>query len=304
MSAETGLLSIAAVERDTGLSKDTLRVWERRYGFPQPRRDALGERAYPREQVEKLRLLKRLLDGGHRPGKLVTLDLATLQRLSQGPVGDAVVLELDAAYLEVLHAHDVTGLRRQLHQALLSLGLERFVTEHVAPMNLAVGQAWMHGTLSVAQEHVYTEALQLVLRQAIGSVPEAAAEAPRALLATLPQEDHGLGLLMAEALLSLHGCHCLPLGVRVPLDDIVRVAALARVDLVALGFSSGFNPLQALAALAELRRRLPPQVAVWAGGSNAGLRKGLPPGVLAIPEIGAVPRLLKTVRPSGVAIDP
>ena len=33
-------LSIAAVERDTGLSKDTLRVWERRYGFPAPQRDA------------------------------------------------------------------------------------------------------------------------------------------------------------------------------------------------------------------------------------------------------------------------
>jgi DNA-binding transcriptional regulator YiaG len=40
-------LPIAAVERDTGLSKDTLRVWERRYGFPQPARDGAGERLYP-----------------------------------------------------------------------------------------------------------------------------------------------------------------------------------------------------------------------------------------------------------------
>ena len=35
--------SIAAVERDTGLSKDTLRVWGRRYGFPTPTRDTTGE---------------------------------------------------------------------------------------------------------------------------------------------------------------------------------------------------------------------------------------------------------------------
>jgi len=34
--------TIAAVERDTGLSKDTLRVWERRYLFPVPGRDAHG----------------------------------------------------------------------------------------------------------------------------------------------------------------------------------------------------------------------------------------------------------------------
>ena len=50
-------LSIAAVERDTGLSKDTLRVWERRYGFPLPGRDGIGERAYTLEQVEKLRVI-------------------------------------------------------------------------------------------------------------------------------------------------------------------------------------------------------------------------------------------------------
>jgi len=64
---KTLTLSIAAVERDTGLSKDALRIWERRYGFPTPQRDGSGERAYPLEQVEKLRIVKRLMDGGHRP---------------------------------------------------------------------------------------------------------------------------------------------------------------------------------------------------------------------------------------------
>ena len=52
-------IGIAAVERDTGLGKDTLRVWERRYGFPKPERDAQGERAYPLAQVQRLRLLRR-----------------------------------------------------------------------------------------------------------------------------------------------------------------------------------------------------------------------------------------------------
>ena len=70
-SAKPVSLSIAAVERDTGLSKDTLRVWERRYGFPLPHRDALGERSYPFDQVERLRTIKRLLDAGHRPGRVV-----------------------------------------------------------------------------------------------------------------------------------------------------------------------------------------------------------------------------------------
>ena len=67
------LWSIAAVERETGLAKDTLRVWERRYGFPTPSRDAFGERVYPLQQVERLRVLKRLLDVGWRPGRLMKM---------------------------------------------------------------------------------------------------------------------------------------------------------------------------------------------------------------------------------------
>ena len=58
-------LGISAVERDTGLSKDILRIWERRYGFPNPTRDQYGERLYPAEQIEKLRIIRRLMAAGH-----------------------------------------------------------------------------------------------------------------------------------------------------------------------------------------------------------------------------------------------
>ena len=81
-SARPLTMSIAAVERDTGLSKDTLRVWERRYGFPTPERDASGERSYAFEQVARLRTIKRLLDIGHRPGRIVPLAPEDLERLS------------------------------------------------------------------------------------------------------------------------------------------------------------------------------------------------------------------------------
>lgn len=293
--ASSGALPIAAVERDTGLSKDTLRIWERRYGFPQPLRDAFGERTYPPEQVEKLRLLKRLLDSGNRPGKLVALPLAELQRLGQGAAraGASEGGGPLAAYAPLLETHDVAGLRRRLRQALLGAGLEPFVTSHLAPLNVAVGEAWMHGALTVTQEHVYTEAVQLVLREAIGSIPEPPPPAPRVLLATLPQEPHGLGLLMAEALLSLHGCRCVSLGVKVPLDALVSAAELTRAELVALSFSGSFNAAQVLAALQELRRSLAPGTALWAGGSNLALQRKLPEGVQPVTDIGLVPHLLK-----------
>ena len=286
-------IAIAAVERDTGLSKDTLRIWERRYGFPLPLRDAQGERAYPADQVEKLRLLKRLMDAGHRPGKLVGLPVEALRNLGQEArtPGEAQS-SLAAPYAALLRGHDVGGLRRQLQQAMLALGLERFVTEHVAPLNAAVGEAWLRGEISVAQEHVYTEAVQLVLRQAIGSMPEPTGPAPRILMATLPQESHGLGLLMAEALLSLQGWRCISLGVKVPLEDIVVAAGLIGADIVALSFSASFPVTQAGASLQELRRRLPAATAIWAGGSGLALRRRLPEGVLGVPDIGLLAHLV------------
>ena len=78
-------LCIAAVERDTGLGKDTLRVWERRYGFPKPDRDAKGERLYPADQVEKLHIIRCLLDRGQRPSKVVGASTEELRAMLEVP---------------------------------------------------------------------------------------------------------------------------------------------------------------------------------------------------------------------------
>ena len=64
----TPSFNIGAVERETGLSKDLLRMWERRYGFPQPVRDPHGDRRYPIAQVEKLARLHEEAGGGGDTG--------------------------------------------------------------------------------------------------------------------------------------------------------------------------------------------------------------------------------------------
>ena len=55
------VLNISAAERETGLSKDVLRMWERRYAFPKPGRDENGVRPYSIADVGKLRAIKRLM---------------------------------------------------------------------------------------------------------------------------------------------------------------------------------------------------------------------------------------------------
>src|SRR5215510_16216590 len=79
-------LNISAVERESGLSKDVLRMWERRYGFPKPSRDDNGERRYSVAEVAKLRAIKRLMDVGLRPGKIIRHSLDELNALAEGKV--------------------------------------------------------------------------------------------------------------------------------------------------------------------------------------------------------------------------
>jgi methanogenic corrinoid protein MtbC1 len=288
--------TISDVERDTGLAKETLRVWERRYDFPRPERDTFGERVYPSEQVVKLRLIKRLIDLGYRPGKVIGYNADELQALAQKTAagrkdeGTRADPELPA-YLELCKAHQMEAFRRKLTQAMLVMGLKNFVVNLVAPLTTLVGEAWACGQFAVFEEHLFAESVQIVLRSAVFSVPQvsysSASPRPRVLLTTLPQERHGLGLLMAEAMFAAEGAHCIPLGVQTPLPDIVEGARVMQADIVALSFSATMNPRHVNDSLRELRARLPAQAEIWAGGSNAALRKR-PPNYVCVCELAEI----------------
>jgi methanogenic corrinoid protein MtbC1 len=272
MSKVTSItLDIAAVERETGLSKDVLRAWERRYGFPAPQRDANGERCYPVWQVERLRLMKRLMEQGYRPGRLAALPATALggQPRRQTPC-PAPAPRSNGRTIEQLLATVKTnpaGFHRSLQHELTREGLERFVEHIAAPLTAAVGQRWEDGSFDVFNEHLYTEETARVLHQAIAALPRGG-HAPRILMTTLPGEPHGLGLLMAEALLALDGAACMSLGTETPLLDIVRAAAAYDTGIVALSFSTAYPPRRIGAALKQLRLALPTGTALWAGGGG------------------------------------
>lgn len=291
--------NIAAVERDTGLSKDVLRVWERRYGFPVPARDVNGERLYPAEQVERLRQIKRLMDQGHRPGKLLAAppeDLAALApRRARSAVMPASGLEGDLAdLLALVKRHDAAGYAQAMQQRLARQGLQRFVQDTVAPLTHRVGEAWEDGSFEVFEEHLFTELTKRLLRQTIAALPSGRGT-PRIVLTSVPEEQHVLGLLMVEALFTLEGAECIPLGTQMPLLEIVRAAGAHRADVVALSFSSAFPHRQTGALLEQLRAMLPAEVALWAGGQGVA-RLATATGTALLPSLDAALDALQAWR--------
>jgi len=265
--------NISAVERDTGLSKDVLRMWERRYGFPVPDRDSNGERNYPAEQVERLRLIKRLMDAGHRPGKLIATptdelsQLAPRRQLPSGAQANAGAAADLGELLALIKRHDGAGYQQAMQQRLARQGLQHFVQDTVAPLTRHVGESWEDGSVEVFEEHLFTELTKRLLRQALSTLP-GGKRSPRIVLTSVPDEPHVLGLLMAEALFALEGAECIPLGTQMPLLEIARAANAHRADIVALSFSVAFPQRQIPGLLQQLRMVLPPAVALWAGGGG------------------------------------
>jgi len=296
--------NISAVERETGLSKDVLRMWERRYGFPKPARDDNGERQYTAAETDKLRAIKRLMDVGIRPGKIIALSLDELNAMAdaRAPLrGPAHSGSSDQDVVGMLRGHDGAALSQALARWLMRDGLTRFVLDTLVPLTRVVGDAWMRGELQVFEEHLYTEEVQNTLRGAINALPRHAGH-PRVLLTTLPSEQHALGLLMVEALLVPEGAHCVSLGPQTPLDEVRRAAVAHGVDIVALSFSGAFPVRHATESLARLRRHLPPGVALWAGGEmTRRVRKTLA-GVLLLPDLAASVTALRSFRTHAPAL--
>jgi len=243
------------------------------------------------------------MDAGHRPGRIIGLPIETLQQLAaQAAESPRAGTELRTAehedlqrYVELTKAHEVEALRRALSQAALRMGLDRFVMEVAAPLNRMVGEAWARGYFEVFEEHLYTESMQVVLRNAISTIP-AASSRPRVLLTTFPNESHSLGLLMVEALLALEGCRCLSLGVQTPIWDIVLAATSQNADIVALSFTASLSPNMVLDGLAELRTKLPRSTELWAGGQSPILLRKPPEGVRVMRELQDIPEALKRWR--------
>lgn len=287
-------LPIGAVEKETRVSKELLRMWERRYGFPSPQRDAAGDRMYTREDVEKLKLIRHLIDRGFRPGRLMGLANADLTELQNGSAAIAapIISQTPAAgpgeeLVAILRRRDVDTLRRWLSRQLSEHGLRWFITQTIREANMAVGAAWARGELVIHEEHLYTEQVQMLLRQSLYHLYPSA-RTPRVMLTTAPDEPHMLGLLMAEVMLRLEQCDILSFGTEMPLTDIVEAAEAHSVDIVALSFSGAYGEANARRTLVSLAAMLPRHMTIWAGGAGVANLDDIAPSIYTLLDLDQI----------------
>lgn len=288
------LLSISDIERETGISRDTLRVWEKRYGFPKPLRNQRSERTYMLDQLERLRLIKQLLDSGIRPGKLAGLELQQLRQMTVKRQETAAVPADVKTLLALLGNGSHAELRIRFETLLQNYGLRTFLTTVVAPMNHAVGEAWFDGRIGILDEHRYAELIRMVLTNALHTTQQSTG-ARKVLLTTMPGEQHGIGLLMAACLFALEGTETVLLGVQTPLEEIVRGAIESRCSIVAISCSTHISRRTLATQLVRLRKQLPEDILLWVGGGGTSELRTIPSGVQVFHNLNQIQTALSTL---------
>ncbi|MET0595247.1 MAG: cobalamin-dependent protein [Polyangiaceae bacterium] len=279
------VLSIGALSKATGVPVETLRTWERRYGFPAPlERIDSGHRRYPLESVERLRLVVRALELGHKPSIVLPAKPATLHDLLAlaghadlartregernrpaipGPARGTFV-DRCLAYVRRL---DGAGFVLELERAWNDVGTMEFLSNCLGPFLRALGDCWSRGDVEVGHEHFASEYVREFL-SAHWRPLSVRADGPRIVCAALPGEEHVLGLHMAAMALSLAGARVIFLGANTPVADVVRSVGEYAADAVALSAALGANRKALERDVKTLVKALPRGLPIVVGGAG------------------------------------
>lgn len=273
---KTLLYPIRAVSKQTGLSIDTLRAWERRYQAITPQRDDRG-RLFSEADIQRLHLLRSAVERGHSIGKLATLANEELQSLLANPVRAAsetseskanrrnqFSIELNAI-LSAIAQLDYAVAERELALLAAVLTPRELVHQVALPLLQQVGEAWHEENLGIAQEHMTSS----LLRNLMGAlVPLYRRTSPPAklLFATPSGEHHEFGILLAAMLAVGGGLGIIYLSTNLPAEEIVGAAHKTAPQAVVLGLIGANGARGATKEVQTIAHKLPAQIELWVGG--------------------------------------
>jgi DNA-binding transcriptional MerR regulator/methylmalonyl-CoA mutase cobalamin-binding subunit len=269
---------VRVASRLTGLKPELIRAWESRYEAIQPARTAGGSRRYSVEDLRRLRLLRDVVDAGHRIGRIAGLTLGELEELVSPVSGpESSLTDQIIGVSEKLDAFET----RELLAGLLSeRGPAAFATQVAVPLLVEIGLRWRRGDLSIAVEHFASGIIRSLLIPRLGS-SDSAGVGSRVVFATPSGEPHDLGTLISALLSVSVGVDVIFLGADVPADEIARCVVGSRAAGVVLGVVT-LSKDEAEQQIRACRRQLPENVGVWIGG----------PGITVLTPIKGVRRVL------------
>ena len=282
-------MTIQQLSQEIGIGIDTLRIWERRYGFPVPKRDARGHRSYTLHQVEELRVVKKLQNFGKRPGKIFALNSQERRELLDSL--KSFQFPADERFQMLIYTMSPHQIAAELSYQRSRMKLNGFIHQYIIPLLQILDHGWTTGQLSIARGHLVSDQLENLLKKelvktSIGNIENR----PQILFLTLSGERHKIGLLLSCVLFQQAGLEIIWLNEELPLSEIPVLATDLGVNGVALSFSSNYAPRQAKQDLRSLRKELDQKIKIIAGGHAVQQMNSLP-NLLICTDLTQIPLL-------------
>jgi MerR family transcriptional regulator, light-induced transcriptional regulator len=254
--------NLKAVVRETRLTPETLRAWERRYGVPNPERTPGGHRLYSLRDIQMLKWLVARQKEGLSISRAVDL-WKSLEKEGQNPLerelvepapvynGGPSLKEQRQAWISACMDFNEQEAEAVLTHAFSMAPPEIVVIEVLQKGVAEIGQQWYQGSVSVQQEH-FASAQAMRRISALLAAAAQPTRRERILAACPPGEEHEFGLLISAFLLRRRGWPVVYLGANVPLERL-QPALLSTRPRLALALA---QTLQAAANLREMAQLL------------------------------------------------
>ena len=303
MIDDTPLYNLKAVIHETGLSPETLRAWERRYGLPRPQRSTGGHRLFTQHDIDMLKwLVERQTEGliiSHAVEMWRRLEkdgqdpLQQAQSSSQMLNVNGITLDdLRNGWITACLAFDEQSAERSLSQAFAIADPEIACTEVLQKGLAGIGDRWYQGVISVQQEH-FASALAMRRINTLFSATPPPTRPERILAACPPGEEHEFVLLLAAFLLRRRGWDVVYLGANVPLSQLDETLRLNTPSSI-LSVAQTLNSAASLRKMAEYGNSQ--GVSLVYGGGIFTLCPAITeriPGYYLGNEVGAIPQIVE-----------
>lgn len=218
-------LTVGKVADELGIPIPTLRTWDRRYGVGPSVRTPGGHRRYSRNDLERVRRLKEIIDAGVAP-------VVAAQIVSEVLVPNEVEVDATRRIIEATKALDSQTITEIIDGAVRASGLVRAWDMVMAPALVRIGDAWEGGIVGVEHEHLLSSRVLQFLRGQTRTVT--AQKTGTVLLASAPEEQHKLPIVALEAALADRGVASLELGSRLPSEALQLLMTSVEPDIVVL----------------------------------------------------------------------
>lgn len=268
---------VKTVSERTGIPRNTLVAWERRYQMLTPHRSESGYRIYTDEDVLYLQRLKTLVDGGLSISEAIAHGGAAPGHAgADGPPGPpATGLQApsqSAAWSQQLAEHLIDFDRAHaapLLRRIEQLPFEEAITRVWAPLLQEIGRAWADEEITVAQEHFVAAVAREHLLAMFRSLDAGLGSGPHVVCACLPEEQHDLPLLCVAVRLAIRGWRVTWLGADLPISDLSACCVQQKPELVCLSSVQPPSTRSVTEHARQVRASVPEATLVVVGGPGA-----------------------------------